>query len=29
VAAYLNSDIDFDVYIEQSKGFVERGGDIV
>jgi len=29
VVAYLNSDIDFDVYIEQPKGFVEEGGDMV
>jgi len=29
VVAYLNSDIDFDVYIEQPKGFVEGGGDMV
>jgi len=29
VAAYLNSDIDFDVYMEQPKGFAEGGGDMV
>jgi len=29
VAAYLNSDINFDVYMEQLKGFAERGGDMV
>ncbi|KAJ3564398.1 hypothetical protein NP233_g8320 [Leucocoprinus birnbaumii] len=29
VAAYLNSNIDFDVYMEQPQGFVEGGGDKV
>ena len=29
MVAYLNSDIDFDVYIEQPKGFVEEGGNMV
>ncbi|KAJ3570236.1 hypothetical protein NP233_g4537 [Leucocoprinus birnbaumii] len=29
VAAYLNSDIDFEVYMEQPQGFSEGGGDKV
>jgi len=29
VAAYLNSNIDFDVYMEWPKGFAEGGGDMV
>ncbi|KAJ3552017.1 hypothetical protein NP233_g12969 [Leucocoprinus birnbaumii] len=29
VAAYLNSDIEFDVYMEQPQGFSEGGGDMV
>ena len=27
--AYLNSDIDIDIYMKQPKGFVLEGGDIV
>jgi len=29
VMAYLNSNIDIDVYIEQSKSFVKGRGDII
>ena len=29
VATYLNSDIDIDVYMKQSKGFAEKGDNIV
>jgi len=29
IVAYLNSNIDFDVYIEQSKSFIKERGNIV
>jgi len=29
IVAYLNNNIDFDVYMEQHKGFVEGEGNIV
>jgi len=29
IVAYLNSNINFDVYMEQHKGFVEGEGNIV